>query len=146
MRAKAAPMPAEAPVTSASLRSMMPPEPVARNLGPAARHSRKSGAFAAALSQSRIERGSEWVYRARRVTASGRQWDFSSGSRRYWMADPAVGVTETSEESHRSPHSESRYALALGAMGVVFGDIGTSPLYAMREALHHTKSTVDSSL
>ncbi|MBV9748032.1 MAG: KUP/HAK/KT family potassium transporter, partial [Acetobacteraceae bacterium] len=28
-------------------------------------------------------------------------------------------------------------ALALGALGVVFGDIGTSPLYAMREALRH---------
>jgi KUP system potassium uptake protein len=32
-------------------------------------------------------------------------------------------------------------ALALGAVGVVFGDIGTSPLYAMREALHHTRDT-----
>jgi len=27
-------------------------------------------------------------------------------------------------------------------MGVVFGDIGTSPLYAMREALHHTRATI----
>ena len=26
--------------------------------------------------------------------------------------------------------------LALGALGIVYGDIGTSPLYAMREALH----------
>ncbi|MFA4950274.1 MAG: potassium transporter Kup [Brevundimonas sp.] len=30
--------------------------------------------------------------------------------------------------------------LIIGAIGVVFGDIGTSPLYAMREALHHSKS------
>jgi KUP system potassium uptake protein len=29
-------------------------------------------------------------------------------------------------------------ALALGALGVVYGDIGTSPLYAMREAFHGT--------
>ncbi len=28
------------------------------------------------------------------------------------------------------------YGLALGALGVVFGDIGTSPLYALREAFH----------
>ncbi len=28
-------------------------------------------------------------------------------------------------------------ALALGALGIVFGDIGTSPLYAFREAFHH---------
>ena len=58
------------------------------------------------------------------------------------MADPAVGVTETSEESHHSPHSESFHALALGAMGVVFGDIGTSQLYAMREALAHSGARV----
>jgi KUP system potassium uptake protein len=32
------------------------------------------------------------------------------------------------------------WALALGSVGVVFGDIGTSPLYAMREALHHSRS------
>ena len=29
--------------------------------------------------------------------------------------------------------------LALGSVGVVFGDIGTSPLYAMREALAHSR-------
>lgn len=28
--------------------------------------------------------------------------------------------------------------LALGALGVVYGDIGTSPLYALRESFHHT--------
>ena len=54
------------------------------------------------------------------------------------MADPAGGAREASEESHHSPHKESFWALALGSMGVVFGDIGTSPLYAMREALRHT--------
>ena len=32
------------------------------------------------------------------------------------------------------------WALVLGAVGVVFGDIGTSPLYAMREALAHSRS------
>jgi KUP system potassium uptake protein len=30
-------------------------------------------------------------------------------------------------------------ALCLGAVGVVFGDIGTSPLYALREALAHSR-------
>ncbi len=29
--------------------------------------------------------------------------------------------------------------LCLGALGVVYGDIGTSPLYTMRECLHHLK-------
>jgi KUP system potassium uptake protein len=34
-------------------------------------------------------------------------------------------------------------ALTLGAIGVVYGDIGTSPLYAFREALSHTGGTAD---
>jgi KUP system potassium uptake protein len=36
----------------------------------------------------------------------------------------------------RSPHGgDTMSALTLGALGVVFGDIGTSPIYAFREAL-----------
>lgn len=35
-------------------------------------------------------------------------------------------------------HNHSLTALTIGAIGVVFGDIGTSPLYAFREALHHS--------
>src|SRR5580658_8640545 len=31
-------------------------------------------------------------------------------------------------------------ALTLGALGIVFGDIGTSPLYTLRECLHGTGS------
>ena len=36
-------------------------------------------------------------------------------------------------------HPESLGALAIGALGVVFGDIGTSPLYALKESFigHH---------
>lgn len=33
-----------------------------------------------------------------------------------------------------APHAQSLRALMLGALGVVFGDIGTSPLYAFKEA------------
>ncbi|WP_141057695.1 potassium transporter Kup [Brucella melitensis] len=33
-------------------------------------------------------------------------------------------------------HNESMKTLVLGALGVVYGDIGTSPIYAFREALH----------
>jgi KUP system potassium uptake protein len=32
---------------------------------------------------------------------------------------------------------QARLGLSLGALGVVFGDIGTSPLYTMRECLHY---------
>jgi KUP system potassium uptake protein len=34
-----------------------------------------------------------------------------------------------------NPNSSRRLALTLGAIGVVYGDIGTSPLYAFGEAL-----------
>jgi KUP system potassium uptake protein len=51
------------------------------------------------------------------------------------MADQAVDAQPASEDAGRSGHHDGFWALSLGAMGVVFGDIGTSPLYAMREAL-----------
>src|ERR1700752_3055829 len=34
-----------------------------------------------------------------------------------------------------APSRSSLWALALGSIGVVYGDIGTSPLYALREAV-----------
>jgi KUP system potassium uptake protein len=39
---------------------------------------------------------------------------------------------------HKSSNS---WSAALVALGVVFGDIGTSPLYALKECLHHAKPT-----
>jgi len=54
------------------------------------------------------------------------------------MAETAVGASDASGTTHAA-HKEGFWALTLGSVGVVFGDIGTSPLYAMREALHHTK-------
>ena len=38
---------------------------------------------------------------------------------------------------HGAGHADKLGALAIGALGVVFGDIGTSPLYAFREAFEH---------
>ena len=47
-----------------------------------------------------------------------------------------------SDDASRPPATKTSRrgfaALSLGAVGVVFGDIGTSPLYALREALAHT--------
>jgi KUP system potassium uptake protein len=40
-----------------------------------------------------------------------------------------------------SEHGKSsQWTLTLGSIGVVYGDIGTSPLYALRESLVHTQS------
>ncbi|ACB76395.1 potassium transporter Kup [Opitutus terrae] len=41
-----------------------------------------------------------------------------------------------SHPSPATPGTGARIALGIGALGVVFGDIGTSPLYTMRECLH----------
>ena len=35
-----------------------------------------------------------------------------------------------------------KWGLIIGAIGVVFGDIGTSPLYALREAINHARDGV----
>lgn len=56
-------------------------------------------------------------------------------------------MTITLSAPHAPPGS-SRISLAtlpltLGAIGVVFGDIGTSPLYAFREALHAAGDKID---
>ena len=53
-------------------------------------------------------------------------------------------LTELSPEPNGAHHAKFG-ALWLGALGVVFGDIGTSPLYAMREALAHSRG-IDSHL
>jgi len=55
------------------------------------------------------------------------------------MAEQAGAASDAADESSHG-HKEGFWALALGSVGVVFGDIGTSPLYAMREALAHSKA------
>ena len=44
-------------------------------------------------------------------------------------------MTQGDDPSHvKTPRGRYLYLLALGALGVVYGDIGTSPLYALRES------------
>src|ERR1700745_2271858 len=52
-------------------------------------------------------------------------------------SDVAAPATETAvADSHGEAHSTAGFgALTLGSIGVVYGDIGTSPLYALREAV-----------
>ena len=47
-----------------------------------------------------------------------------------------MALSDTSTEAHEAPVTTGFWALTLGSIGVVFGDIGTSPLYAFREAVH----------
>ena len=51
----------------------------------------------------------------------------------------------TTEAPHDTAHGHAQgplYKLAIGAIGIVFGDIGTSPIYAFRETFagHHKLS------
>ncbi|SHH08624.1 potassium transporter Kup [Bradyrhizobium erythrophlei] len=46
-----------------------------------------------------------------------------------------MAVSVTSAEARDGPVTTGFWALTLGSIGVVFGDIGTSPLYAFREAV-----------
>ncbi|MFL6233376.1 MAG: potassium transporter Kup [Thermoanaerobaculia bacterium] len=44
-------------------------------------------------------------------------------------------MSQTASHSHEHGRSDL-FALSLGALGVVYGDIGTSPLYSLRECFH----------
>ena len=48
----------------------------------------------------------------------------------------------TRDERHATPGLPT---LAFGTLGIVYGDIGTSPIYAFREAFDHSELTVDRS-
>ncbi len=49
------------------------------------------------------------------------------------QAQDPVPEGRLSKAGHGHGHGASKGALAIGAIGIVFGDIGTSPLYAFRE-------------
>jgi KUP system potassium uptake protein len=49
-------------------------------------------------------------------------------------------------EDGLATHDKRLWALAIGSIGVVFGDIGTSPLYALREAVKATSGGRDAVL
>src|SRR5947208_6735933 len=50
---------------------------------------------------------------------------------------PIMTASVTSTDAHEGQATSGFLALTLGSIGVVFGDIGTSPLYAFREAVTH---------
>ena len=59
------------------------------------------------------------------------------------MSITATGTAEIATEEQAQGHGHAQGSLAklmVGAIGIVFGDIGTSPIYAFRETFagHHT--------
>jgi KUP system potassium uptake protein len=51
------------------------------------------------------------------------------------MTSVSAPVNGASTQTHQAVSQGSLAALALGALGVVFGDIGTSPLYTLKECM-----------
>ena len=74
---------------------------------------------------------------ARSVDAADRPHGAPAGVEIAPHADRACGPAADSEAVHLSPKSRGHgyWALAIGSLGVVFGDIGTSPLYAFQVAM-----------
>ena len=52
------------------------------------------------------------------------------------MQPPDTPTDSATAPEHPDTHKSTLPALTLGALGVVFGDIGTSPLYALKECFH----------
>ena len=46
-----------------------------------------------------------------------------------------MATIQTAENGQQAAHGKDIMPLVVGAIGVVFGDIGTSPLYTIRECL-----------
>src|SRR5690606_12424991 len=56
---------------------------------------------------------------------------------------PATGAAATEQASHAGTNLP---ILTIGAIGVVYGDIGTSPIYAFRQAMHIRPGVAASSI
>src|SRR5215510_16037321 len=51
------------------------------------------------------------------------------------IAEHATPATSATTHISNTSHKTTFAALAVGALGVVFGDIGTSPLYTLKECM-----------
>jgi KUP system potassium uptake protein len=50
-------------------------------------------------------------------------------------SSPLPESAHVADEESQTQHGALRPAVMLGALGIVYGDIGTSPLYAFKEAV-----------
>src|SRR3954447_15066323 len=58
------------------------------------------------------------------------------------LTNAGIEAEPVEQSSHPEIEQHSTKVLMLGALGVVYGDIGTSPIYAFREALHASSGSV----
>src|SRR5690606_9680090 len=69
----------------------------------------------------------------------------SEGDRRMALASNGPETDAENQPPQAEANGHGTKILMLGALGVVFGDIGTSPIYAFREALHASGGLVSRS-
>src|SRR4051794_36579027 len=65
----------------------------------------------------------------------------SRPQRRFFSLRPSPSIARPGSYVEKAPHAPERrlpFALSLGALGVVYGDIGTNPLFALGEAFGGT--------
>jgi KUP system potassium uptake protein len=63
--------------------------------------------------------------------------DFSESSLSPFQSDPGLDASgDSGQPPPDKKNVKKTLVLALGALGVVYGDIGTSPLYAVKECFH----------
>ncbi len=55
------------------------------------------------------------------------------------IGNPVTGITPEIKQQGTHQQPSAFFGMTLGSIGVVYGDIGTSPLYALRESLAHAK-------
>ncbi|GAA0641669.1 potassium transporter Kup [Brevundimonas lenta] len=73
------------------------------------------------------------------ASPQGEAGDNAAASSTLSSADSSAPPPHPAAADEHGHAQSGKMALIVGAIGVVFGDIGTSPLYAMREALHHSR-------
>ncbi|MCC2109898.1 MAG: KUP/HAK/KT family potassium transporter, partial [Hyphomicrobiales bacterium] len=75
------------------------------------------------------------------MTQQGPNGDGSTAAAPQTQDGPASEPVVDNRQNGEGSHGHGFWAMALGSVGVVYGDIGTSPLYALKASLEHTKQT-----
>ena len=70
---------------------------------------------------------------------TGSEGQFAAAKAAAAAAPSAASAQKQEPNAAHGPGSTSIWTLTMGSIGVVYGDIGTSPLYALRESLAHTR-------
>ncbi len=74
------------------------------------------------------------------MTQDGQTGDSSAATAPQTPGGPTADAKMTYGHDAHDGHSHAFWPMVLGSLGVVYGDIGTSPLYALKSSLEHAKT------